>query len=329
VPSRRRATDPMSEVRPESRLWNLERGALATKALGVVADLGVADALAEGARPVADVARDVGADAGVLRRILRALASDGVFAEEEPGVFRNTEASELLRRGDAGGWRDFAHLFGGVFFAAADTLDATTGESTFERRFDTDLWSWLAAHPDERAAFDRAMAGGKEGNAERLAGLEWRAEETVVDIGGGNGALLRAFLERRPDLRGIVFDLPETERDEASFGDRLSFVAGSFFEQVPTGDGYVLSGILHDWDDDAATTILRTIRIAARPNARLLVLESVVPPGNDAYGAKWLDILMLVIGGLERDEAEWRALLEGAGFRAERVDDGLIEATCP
>jgi O-methyltransferase domain len=317
----------MSDVSPETRLWNIERGALATKALGVVADLGIADALGDGPRPVDELAAEAGADPDVLRRILRALASDGVFAEEEPGVFRNTEASELLRRGR--GWQEFAHLFAGVFYAAADTLDPTTPEATFPRRFGEDFWTWLGRNPDERGKFDRAMAGGREGPADRLAALDWRDGETVVDVGGGNGALLRALLAQRPELRGIVFDLPETERDEASFGDDLTFVAGSFFESVPAGEAYVLSGILHDWDDESAARILATIRAAARPQARLVLLESVIPPGNDPYGAKWLDLLMLVIGGRERDADGWRSLLEAAGFRIEQLDDNLIQARCP
>ncbi len=320
----------MSDLSPEERLWNLERGALATKALGVAADLGVADALADGPRPVADVAQEVGAVAEVLHRVLRALASDGVFAEEAPGVFGNTEASELLRHGRPGSWHEFAHLFGGVFYAATDTLDPSTPDATFTRRFDTDFWSWLAGNPPERATFDRAMAGGKDRTAERLAVLDWRPDELVVDVGGGNGALLSALLARRPEPRGIVFDLPETERDEASFGDRLDFVAGSFFERVPEGDAYVLSGILHDWDDKAAAAILQTIRAAARPKARLLVIESVIQPGNDPDGAKWLDLLMLVLaGGRERTEADWRTLLTRAGFELQAVEEGLIEATCP
>jgi hypothetical protein len=320
----------VSDRSPEARLWDLERGALAAKALGIAADLGVADALAEGPRPVAELAREVGADADALHRILRALASDGVFVEPEPGIFANTDESELLRQGAPGAWREFAHLFAGVFYAAADTLDPRTGEATFPKEFETDFWSWLARNPDERAAFDRAMAGGKERTAERLAGLDWRDDALVVDVGGGNGALLRALLERRPELRGIAFDLPETERDEATFGDRLTFVAGSFFEQVPEGDSYLLSGILHDWDDDSAARILGRIRAAAQPGARLLVIESVIPEGNDPNGAKWLDLLMLALAaGRERDEAQWRALLDGAGFRIERIEDGLIEAACP
>ena len=118
-----------------------------------------------------------------------------------------------------------------------------------------EFWSWLASHPDERAAFDRAMAQGWQGRLERLETVAWRGDETVVDVGGGNGSLLRALLERHPGMRGVVFDLPETVREEASFGDR-TFVEGSFFDEVPPGDVHVLSTIIHDWDDESAGRIL-------------------------------------------------------------------------
>jgi len=171
------------------------------------------------------------------------------------------------------------------------------------------------------------MEQGKERRIERLAGLEWRGDETVVDVGGGNGANLAGLLERHPRLSGIVFDPPETVRDEEALGDRVTFVEGSFFDTVPAGDVYVLSTILHDWDDERAAAILRTIRAAAAPGARLLVIESVIQPGNDPDGAKWLDLLMLALfGGRERDEAQWRELIEGAGFEIERLEDGLIQA---
>ena len=319
----------MSELPPEARLWNLIRGALGTKAFGIAADLGVADALAAGPRSVAELADESGADPDTLQRILRALASDGVFAEEKPGVFRNTEASELLRSDDTGGWREFAHLFGGVCYPAVGALDARSTEVPFIRACGTDFWSWLAARPEERSNFDKAMEGGRSERADRLAALEWRADETVVDIGGGTGALLRDLLERRPELRGVVFDLPEADRTEAAVGDRLTFVSGSFFERLPEGDAYVLSRILHDWDDEPAAAILRVVRAAAPGEARLLVLDSVVPPGNEPSGAKWLDILMLVLQrGRERTESQWRALLGSAGFGVDEIEDGLIQATC-
>jgi O-methyltransferase domain len=312
---------------PEGQIWGLLRGALATRALGIVAELGVADALVDGQRPVTELARENGADPDTLHRLLRALASDGVFAETEPGVFENTEASEVLRAG--GGWDDFAHLFGGVWHRTAGELDAS-GEPPFPRIFGTDFWDWLARHPEERAAFDRAMEQGWESRVERVAAVDWRGDETVVDVGGGNGSLLVQLFRRRPGLRGIVLDLPETNRDEAELASAgIEFVAGDFFESAPRGDAYILSTILHDWDDERAAAILRTIRAAAPDDGRLLVVESVIQAGNEPDGAKWLDLLMLALfSGRERDEEQWRAILEAGGFEPIRIADGLIEARC-
>jgi hypothetical protein len=318
----------VSEPAPESRVWNLLRGALAARALAIVAELGVADALAGGPRPLVDLADELGADADILHRLLRALASDGIFAETEPGVFRNTEASDLLRRG--GGWEDFAGLFGGVWHRTAGELRATAGEPPFERLFGVDFWAWLARNPEERAAFDRAMEQGWERRVERLAAADWRGDEVVVDVGGGNGSLLLHLLERRPGLKGVVFDLPETNRDEASLAAAgIEFVTGSFFERVPRGDVYVLGSILHDWDDKPATAILKTVAATAPPGARLILLESVLPPGNEPDGVKWLDLLLLALfHGRERNETQWRELLADGGFEPVSVRDGLIEARC-
>jgi hypothetical protein len=318
----------MSVRAAESHIWDMLRGALATKALAIVADLGIADALAAGPRPVSELAREVGADEDVLHRLLRALASDGIFEETEPGVFRNTEASDVLRRGE--GWDDFAHLFGGVWHRTAGELDATSEGAAFPRIFGTGFWDWLAEHPEERAAFDRAMVQGWESRVERLAAADWRGDELVVDVGGGNGSLLVELLRQRPGLRGVVFDLPETNRNEAALKDAgIEFVAGDFFDRVPPGDVYILATILHDWDDDRAAAILRTIYASAHADTRTFVIDAVVSPGNEPHGAKWLDLLVLALfGGRERDEAQWRTLLAAAGFEPVSIRDGLIEARC-
>jgi O-methyltransferase domain len=319
----------MSDITPQERCWSLLRGALGTKVFGIAADLGVADALSAGPRSTAELARETGADEDTLYRILRALASDGVFAEHEPRVFGNTDASELLRSDHPERWRDYAHLFSSACFTAVGAMDARGSETPFERSLGTSFWSWLAEHPDDRAGFDRAMTADGAERADRLAELEWRGDEKVVDVGGGSGALLRALLKRRPGLTGVLFDLPETSRDDTSFGAEIDFVAGDFFEQVPTGDVYVLSKILHDWDDERSKQILRAVRAAAPASARLLVLDSVIPPGNAPNGSKWLDLLMLVIArGRERTEPEWRDLLEGEGFTIDEIEDGLIQARC-
>lgn len=315
-----------------AHLWELMRGGLVVQALRVAAELGVADELADGPRPIGELARRTGANEDVLRRVMRALASDGVFSEGEPDVFSNTEESELLRRGTQ--WSAFAHFFGGVWNAAL--LEAPhavrTGEETFGRVFGTGWWEWLTARPEETALFDRAMQGGAERRVESLAEVPWN-DETVVDVGGGNGTLLIELLRHNESLRGIVFDLPEVAREAeervaaAGLADRIDVVGGNMFDPVPVGDAYVLAVVLHDWDDDAAARILAQVRAAAPAHARVLIADAVIPPGNDPHGAKWLDLLMLALNrGRERTEDEWRALLERSGFRIERIEDGLVEA---
>jgi hypothetical protein len=313
----------MGDRPPESVVWDALRGGLVSRALALVSELRIAQMLGDGSRQLAELAQATGADADTLHRLLRALASDGIFAEQSPGVFRNTPASEMLTHE---GWDDFARLFGGIWLHAAAELDAT-GQPSFPRAFDVEFWSWLAAHPRERAAFDRAMGQGWQGRLERLNSIEWRGDETVVDVGGGNGSLLVALVDRHPGMRGIVFDLPETVRDETSLGERCRFVAGSFFEAVPAGDVFVLSTILHNWDDASARAILRNVHAAASETARVIVLDAVIEPGNDPDGAKWLDLLMLALfAGRERTEAQWRAMLRDVGFETVRFGHGLIEA---
>jgi O-methyltransferase len=313
----------MSKLAAEPVLWTLVRGAIGTRTTAIVAELGVADELADGPRAVADVAAAVGADADTLHRYLRALAAEGVFAEVEPGVFENTAASALLGRESS--WGAFAQLFGGAWYGPVGGLDASG-----EQVFDGDFWAWLAEHPRERALFDRAMEEGKERRVDRLAGIEWNGE-TLVDVGGGNGSFLLELFARQSGLRGIVYDLPETVRDDERLAAAgIEFVEGSFFDRVPEGDVYVLGTILHDWSDDRAAAILATIRECAPSGARVLILDSVIQPGNEPQGTKWLDLLMLaMLGGRERTEPEWRKLLGDAGLRLDAIEDGLVQASCP
>ena len=311
----------------------LLRGMMTTQALRVAAELRIADTLGDGQLAAEELASGAGVDPDALRRILRALTTVGVFAEELPGCFRNTDASDLLRQPSA--LHDFSLLFGGpIYDAFGATRDAVrTGAAAFPDVFGMPWWKWLEENPEQGHRFNRAMEGQAAQRIALLGEQSWRGDEVLVDVGGGNGTLLIEVLRRHERLRGVVFDLPdvagEAERRvvEAGLADRCRVVAGSFFEdQIPEGDVYVLSIVLHDWDDEPAAAILGGIRSAARPGARVLILESVLDPQDPGADA-WRDLLMLVlVGGRERSEAEWRVLLEEASFHPVQIADGLIEA---
>ena len=317
----------MSAVPPEAQLWSLMRGAMAAQALRVVAELRIADQLAQGARTVDELA--AGHDVDVLHRVLRALASDGVFAEEEPGAFRNTPASELLRTDGEQRWTEFALQFGGEWYDAfARFPDAVEkSEPTFPLVFGADFETWLRDDPDRLDIFSRSMEMGAAERISRVADLTFD-DEVVVDVGGGTGLMLAELKRRHPGIRPVLFDLPEVlEGVGAPEGGEV--VAGDFFDGVPTGDVYVLSRILHGLDNDRAAAVLASIRNAANPGARVLILDAVIPPGDEPHGGKWLDLLMLVVaGGRERTEGEWKELLGRSDLNLLALEDGLIQARC-
>jgi hypothetical protein len=316
-------------VPPEAQLWSLMRGAMTAQALRVVAGLRIADQLAAyGAQTVEELA--AGHDVDVIHRVLRALASEGVFAEEQDGVFRNTPASELLRTDGEQRWTEFAVQFGGEWYDAFAHLPhaVLTGEATFPLVFGADFETWLRDDPDRLEIFSRSMEMGAEERIGRVADLAFD-DEVVVDIGGGTGLMLAELRRRHPRIRPVLFDLPEVVEgvDEPEGGE---VVAGDFLERVPTGDAYVLSRILHGMGDEKALRVLTNVRKAANPGARVLIIDAVIPEGNEPHGSKWLDLLMLVIaGGRERTEGQWKELLEQAELELVALEDGLIQARCP
>lgn len=324
-----------TDVDPDERLGGLLSGFVGTQLLYVVAELGVADALAQEALSIDALAKRVDAVPQVLYRFLRALATYGVFEQDTNGTFRNTSASALLRQEDGSGWRDYAIVYGSVYRAFAEALPTVrTGENMFSRVNGVDWWTWLERNPEVGATFNRAMQAGAQGRIDLIAGVAWHDGETVADVGGGNGTLLIELLQRHPRLRGIVFDLPEVAAEaearvqDAGLSDRCRVVAGSFFDEVPIGgDVYLLAKVVHDWDDDAAIRILGNVRVASPPHGRLLVVDSVVPAGNAPHPAKGIDLVMLsLVDGRERDEGEWRELLEICGYKPVEIADGLIQA---
>jgi hypothetical protein len=262
--------------------------------------------------------------------VLRALAALGIFAEQADGTFVNTPMSELLRTDVPGSLRDFVVFVGRPWHLAAfgEILHSLrTGKPSVERVVGMDLWAYFAGNAEESRVFNAAMTGVIAETAHAVSeAYDFSGVRTLVDVGGGHGQLLGTVLAANPSPRGILFEQPHVfdgARDtfeRLGVSDRATCVGGDFFREVPAADAYMMSHIIHDWDDERSTAILRTIHRAAEPNARVLVIEQVVPSGNEYAFAKLLDLEMLALaGGIERTEAEYRALLEGAGFRLDRV----------
>jgi len=318
------------------RLQHLISGFIVTQTVGTIVRLGIPQLVSERARSAAELAEASGADPDALRRGLRMLASKGVFAAQG-GVIVHTELSELLHPGVPGSLEGQARLFASLHYETwGDSFETfRTGEPAFPRLHGRPLFDWFSDHPEEAETFNRAMAGGAAGRRGVLFERDWSDVRTVVDVGGGTAATLTAVLAANAHLHGIVFDLEHAREDaertirEAALADRCSFVAGSFFEAVPPGaDAYVLSAILHDWDDERARAILRTCRAAAHRESRLILVEAILAEGDEPDWMKVLDLHMLVVlGGRERSEAEWGALLETGGFRLDAARNGLLEAS--
>ncbi|MGO9957716.1 MAG: methyltransferase [Solirubrobacteraceae bacterium] len=293
-----------------------------------ISELGVADLLAAGPLPVAELAQRTGTHAPSLRRALRALACKAIFTEEPAGTFGLTPMAELLRADHPLSLKD-AYKLMPADTAAWAQLDYTlrTGAPAFDHVHGAHLWDWLADHPDDAVRFDRGMEAMTRPEALAVStSYEWGSLRTIVDVGGGNGAFLAALLGRHRDLSGILFDLPhvvagaEEVLARSGVDDRCRVVAGSFFDEVPAGgDAFVLKRIVYGWDDERALELLRSVRRAMTPNSRILLLEPVVGAAGDEFGAI-LDIVMLVVdGGRARSEDELRGLLGQAGIELTRV----------
>src|SRR3954468_11515667 len=312
---------------PSATLRRLVNGYQVSQAIHVAATLGVADHLADGPRTSDDLAVAVGAHAPSLYRVLRALAAVGVVREEDGRRFALTPVGDCLRS-DAeepvGGWAAFVGR-PYVWRAWDGLLDAVrTGENAFERLHGVDAWTYRIEHPEEGAIFDRAMGDlTRRSHPSTLAAFDFSRFGTVVDVGGGNGALLVALLGAHRPMSAVRLSLPhaiavaERRIADAGVGDRCTAIAGSFFDRVPAGgDAYVLRAGLHDWEDEPATAILRRVREAARDGATLVVVERDLGPPNEVPEPKFSDLNMLVTpGGRERTIAEYGALFAAAGFR--------------
>ena len=333
------AADKTALVESIARLINSHR---ITGVLCAAARLGLADLLEDRAISVPELASKTACQPAALYRVMRALASIGVFAETDQGTFRNTDASLLLRRDTEPSLHGLACMTSMMhLFAWPEILySLRTGRPAFDKVLGDGIFEYMGVNPEASDAFDRAMSGYTEVVAQAvLDAYDFAPYEHIIDVGGGCGALLKKILERYPNVRGTVYDLEHViARSRGYMGvapweQRLDGIAGNFLEWVPAGaDLYVIKIVLCDWQDDDAKRILANVRNAIAKGKRLLIIDAILPPGNTPCFAKLSDINMMVItGGKERTEQEFRQLLAATGFEVVSVNlihewVGLLEA---
>jgi hypothetical protein len=304
------------------------QGPWIAQAIYAAAALGLADQVAAGPRRPEDLAAAVGAEPAALQRLLRALAGLGIFAEDDAGRFGLTPLAATLQSDVPGSMRAMALLIGSEWHWRAweDFLTSVRqGGPAFDRVHGLNPFAFFGQHPEAGAVFDRAMTSfTAQVNAAIVQAYDFSGFQTLVDVGGGQGTLLAAILQAQPHLQGVLLDLPavvEAARPAlaaAGVAERCEIVAGDFFGELPRGgDAYLLKNIVHGWNDARAAAILQRCGAAMAADSRLLLVESVIPPGNAPSLGKLMDLEMLVMteGGRERTEEEFRALLGAGGFQ--------------
>jgi hypothetical protein len=316
---------------PHVQLIQMAGASWVSATVHAAAKLGLADHLAGGPRSAAELAGPTGTHAPSLHRLMRTLAGLGILTEKDAQRFALTPLGEALKTGAPGSARSTVIAFcGQAFWHAWEEMvySLQTGKTGFEKAVGMPLFEYLASHPEEASHFSEAMVGyhGAEPPAVAKA-YDFSGVQTLVDVGGATGNMLAAILSRHAAVRGILFDRPHVVSDAPALlaargvSDRVAIEPGDFFDRVPVGgDAYLLSHIIHDWNEDQCLTILGHCRKAIKPDGRLLIVETVLPTGDTPHQGKVQDMVMLVVpGGQERTEAEYVALLGKAGFRLNRV----------
>jgi hypothetical protein len=290
-----------------------------------VAELGVADHLGDQPQSTESLAKATGTSAGPLYRVLRLLASVGVF-EWKDGTWHHSDSSRFLRSDDPGSLRDYVRMIGlPVFWSAFEDLDHSlrTGEAAFVKRHSGGVFAYLAKHPEERRIFDAAMTSKSHRDiAAILPAYDFSQFATIADIAGGRGHLLRAILKDSPKTQGILFDQPHVVSEVSPApGEKLSVLGGDFFaDRIPKADAYLLMNIIHDWADSESIKILSAIRRDMPRDAYLLLIETVVPQTPGPHLSKELDIAMMALpGGKERTQEEYADLAAKCGLKLNRI----------
>ncbi len=312
-------------------LYQLGMGFIVSAALGTAAQLDIADHLGAGPRSSADLARATGVHEDALYRLLRALSAVGVFAETAPRTFALTPVGQLLRTGAPGAARDMILWMCDAFhyrvFAEMPSA-IRTGQTVGEKVVGMPVFDYFARDAALAERFNNAMTAFSATVAPAmLQAYDFSGIDVLVDIAGGHGMILASILREHPRMRGVLFDVEHVLAGNrlAEFGvkDRVELASGDFFIAVPPGgDAYIMKHIIHDWDDDKAIAILKNIRtaLAGKPNGKVILIETVLQPGNEPDLGKLIDLEMLLLpGGKERTADEFAALFTSAGFELTRI----------
>jgi SAM-dependent methyltransferase len=328
---------------PHIQIIQMGTGYWVSRLVGAAASLGLADHLANGPKSAADLAGPTGTNPRALHRLMRSLAGFGILSQDGGDKFALTELGDALRSDAPGSARSTILAMSGPWMWKAFgefQYSLETGKTAMEKVFGMPLFDYLAQHPKESAQFSEAMVGihGPEPPAVAEA-YDFSSVGSIVDVGGATGNMLAHILARYPQPRGVLYDRSHVVAEASALlrargvEDRVSIEPGNFFEHVPPrGDVYILSHIIHDWNEDQCLTILGNCRKAMKPGARLLIVEFVLPEGNTPHFGKLVDMVMLAIpGGEERTAAEYDTLLKTAGLKMTRVvptttDVSIVEA---
>lgn len=314
---------------PPAQIMQLSMSHYAARCLHIIASTGVADHIGDTPRTSAEIAADANVNADALHRVLRVLAMHGLF-KYESGGWRHTPASSLLRSDHPMSMRAFSAMMGdSLNWQSLAVLEHSlkTGAPAAHQIHKGGAWAYYAEHPDLARQFDAAMTGKSHGDIQALLqALDVKDARTVADIAGGRGHHLAAILDAHPHLNGILFDQPDVVANAINHS-RMTKVGGDFFKPgLPSADLYLMTNIIHDWEDAESLTILKNLRAAAPSGARLVVFELALPEGPEPHPAKMLDIVMLTIpGGRERTAREYAALFTASGWK----DAGVIPTQGP
>ena len=318
-------------VPPHVQLIQMATAYWVSRIVYVAAQLKLADHLASGPRSAAELAGPTGTHARSLHRLMRTLASFGVLSEADDSRFALTPLGDALKSGAPGSARASILSMAGQWSWRAweeFPFSIATGNTAMEKAWGMPIFEFLAKNPQEASHFSEAMIGIHGGEPPAVAAAyDFSRFGTIADVGGASGNMLAHILTRHSTPRGLLFDQPHVVRDAPALiearglSGRIALESGSFFERVPAGaDAYILSHIIHDWNEDQCLTILANCRKAMKPDGTLLIVEFVLPPGNAPHFGKLADMVMLAMpGGEERTEQEYRTLLGKAGFTLTRV----------